>query len=84
MGGKIQIMNMLELISFGPYFFEIALLLRESIMINSILTNVELWYNLTKNEIKEFEDLDKLLFTKLLEVPQMKLFIWHLDCYQLA
>ena len=44
LGGKIQIMNMLELISFGPYFFEIALLLRESILINSNLRNIEVWY----------------------------------------
>ena len=59
-----QILNLLEMISFGPYLFETALLLRESMLINGTLTNAEVWYNLTTSEIKEFEDLDKLFYTK--------------------
>ena len=65
-----QILNLHETISFGPYLFEIATLLRESLLINGTLTNVEVWYNLTNADVKEFENLDKLLFRKLLEVPQ--------------
>ena len=38
-------------------------------LINGILTNVEVWHNLTSNEVKEFEDLDKLFLRKLLSVP---------------
>ena len=38
--GKIaQIMGMIEKISLGKHFFKIALLLRESIFLSSILTN---------------------------------------------
>ena len=55
-----QIHNLLEMISFGPYLIEIALLLREAMLINGILTNVEVWHNLTSNEVKEFVDLDKI------------------------
>ena len=64
-----QISNLLDMISFGPYLIEIALLLRDSMLINGILTNVEVWYNLTTNDIKEFENLDKTLLRKVLGVP---------------
>ena len=64
-----QISNLLDMISFGPYLIEIALLLRDSMLINGILTNVEVWYNLTTNDIKEFENLDKTFLRKVLGVP---------------
>ena len=69
LGIMTEILNLLDLISFGPYLIEIALLLRESMLINGILTNVEVWYNLTTSEIKEFEDLDKVFLRKVLGVP---------------
>ena len=64
-----NIFNLLESISLGPYIFKVALLLRESMLINGSLTNAEIWYNLSNKEIKELENLDKLFFRKLLEVP---------------
>ena len=48
---------------------EIALLFRESIFLNGILTNAEIWYSLTENEIQEFESLDKKFLRKCLQVP---------------
>ena len=38
-------------------------------LIYGTLTNVEVWHNLTNNEVKEFEDLDKMFLRKLLSVP---------------
>ena len=64
-----QIFNMLENVSFGPHYFQMALLFRESMLINGIITNAEIWYNLNKSEIEEFESLDRLFFRRLLEVP---------------
>ena len=64
-----QILNLLEMISFGPFLFEIALLLRESMLINGTMTNAEVWYNVSDSEVREFENLDKLFFKKLLGVP---------------
>ena len=37
--------------------------------LNGILTNAEIWYSLTKEEIKQLEDLDLTLLRKLLNVP---------------
>ena len=64
-----QIMNLLYLVNFGDHYFEIGILLRDTMLINGILTNSEVWYNLLKSEIKELEDLDKLLLRRLLKVP---------------
>jgi hypothetical protein len=64
-----QILNLLELVSFGKHYMEIALLLRESMFINGVLFNAEVWYGLTKAEINEFEKLDRLLLRKILAVP---------------
>ena len=49
-----NIFNLLEVISFGQYHFEIAVLLRNSMLINGTLTNAEVWYNFTHHEIQEF------------------------------
>jgi hypothetical protein len=79
LGIIFQIMNLLEVISFGHYYIEIALLLIESIFINGILNNSEAWYGLTKSDISEFEDLDRLLLRRILKAliftPQDALYL---------
>ena len=56
--GKItEIMTILETTPLGPHYFKTALLLRESLFLNSILTNADIWVGLTNEEIKQFEDL---------------------------
>ena len=69
MGIISQIYLILEDISFGPYMFQIAILLRESMFINGMLANAEIWYNFSENEIREFENLDKLYFKTIFKVP---------------
>ena len=44
-----QIFSLLENICFGPHYFEIAILLRESMLINGTLPKAEIWYNYTQN-----------------------------------
>ena len=58
------------MISFGPHHFEIAMLLRDSMLVNGTTTNAEIWYNFSDTEIKEFKYLDHLFVRKLLEVPR--------------
>ena len=64
-----QIINLINSISFGQHFIEIALLLRESMFLSGILSNVEVWYGMTKSEIKEFDNLDLSLLRKILQAP---------------
>ena len=65
LGAINQIMNLVSLINLGEYYFDIVVLLRESLFLNSILTNAEIWYNITKEELKELEDLDVTLLRKI-------------------
>ena len=60
-----QIINILETVSFGKYYFQIAMTLRETMFLNGILTNAEIWYNLKKSELEEFEELDRCLLRKV-------------------
>ena len=53
-----DIFSILESVYFGDYFFEAAILLRNSLLLSVILHNTEILYNLTNNDIKRLEDLD--------------------------
>ena len=64
-----QILSILQEQCFGKYFFIVAKILRESLFINSILLNSETWYNLSKKNIDDLEELDNLLLKKIFEVP---------------
>ena len=64
-----DIMNILGKVSLGQHYFKIGLLLRESMFLNGILTNAEIWYGITKSEIKKLEDLDLNLMRKILNKP---------------
>ena len=43
----------------GTYHFKAAMLLRESKLVNGMLTNSEVWYNLTENDLRELEEIDE-------------------------
>ena len=64
-----EIMHMLSSISMGSHYFSIAMLLRESLFLNGILTNAEIWYKLTKKDLQELSDLDKSLLRRILKTP---------------
>ena len=42
-----QIKAILEDMSFGKFYFEISVILRNSLLLNSMLTNSEIWYDIT-------------------------------------
>ena len=56
-----QILDILKTVRFGIHYFEIAATLRESILINGMLTNSEVWYGLTETEDGQLEEVDGLL-----------------------
>ena len=62
-------MCILEEIFFGKYYFEVAVVLRNSLLLSSILVNSEAWYNLKKEEIEKLEQVDEMLLRKVLECP---------------
>ena len=69
MGISSQIMSILQSVSLGYFYFEIAKLLRESMLVNGTLFNSEVWYGLTQYNIAELEDVDKVLLRRVLGTP---------------
>ena len=61
-------MNIIDDICLGPFTFEVALVMRDSLLINSTLTNSEAWLGLTTSEIETLEQVDESLMRRLLEV----------------
>ena len=62
-----QIMSILSDICFGKYQFQIALLLRNSLFLSSLMTNSEAWYNVLNKDLEELEAVDEDLLRKILE-----------------
>ena len=65
-----KIMEMLEDICFGPFTFEVAFTLRDSLLISSTLTNSEAWLGLSKHDVEQLEQVDESLMRRFLEVGQ--------------
>ena len=64
-----QIMYILDTVSLGSFVFEIALVLREGLLVNGILYNTEVWYGTNESQINELEDVDRLLLRRILKAP---------------
>ena len=61
---------MLNMTSLGHYYFEIALILRESILVSKLLFNSEVWYNLSNKQIEKLEQIDEIYQRKILNSPK--------------
>ena len=70
-----DIFNILENICFGPHFFEIALLLRRTILVSSVIHNSSVWNALSPKELSELNKIDQTFFTRLCKLPQTATFI---------
>ena len=75
-----KIINYLNDVFFGPYYFRAALLFRTSLLLNSILVNSESWYNITEADIQQLESVDNILHRRVLETPRSTpISIMHLE-----
>ena len=59
-------MQILESVLFGKYYFEVALILRSSFLLSSILLNSEAWVNVTDKNIRDLEKIDENLLSKIM------------------
>ena len=64
-----QILSILKEISFGFYYFEQAMQLRNAKLINGILCSVEALYGLTSAHIEKLERCDSYFFRKIFNAP---------------
>ena len=65
-----QIMTLLEGIPFGQFYFEVGIILRNSLLVSSMLFNSEAWYNITNSEMELLESVDLMLLRSILKVPK--------------
>ena len=64
-GKTSQVMSILNSVSLGMFYFDIAFTLRESVFLNSILTNSETWYNFKEEHFKVLEVADNKLMRNI-------------------
>ena len=59
-------MQILKSMFFGKYYFEVALILRSSLLLSSLLLNSEAWVNVSDSNIRSLEQTDEILLSKVL------------------
>ena len=64
-----QILSMLKEISFGYYYFNMAMLFRTTILINGMLCSSEALHGITSAHIKQLESCDTILFKTIFSTP---------------
>ena len=64
-----KIIGILKEISFGHFYFEMAVLFRQSLLLNSILCNSEVLYGLSQEHINTLESVDKYFWRKVFGSP---------------
>ena len=67
MGTNTSIMIILKETSLGVYYFIIGMILRETILISSMLLSVEVWFDVKKEDIQRLEMVDRTLHRRFLE-----------------
>ena len=60
-----QINDMLNDLCLGKFHFEAGNILRNSLLLSTLLSNSEAWYNITSKEVKELESVDEALLRKI-------------------
>ena len=68
-GTVSQMVSMIEQISLGHYYFEIGLVMRDSMLISKLVSSSEIWYNVSKDQIRKLEQVDEMFLMKLFHVP---------------
>ena len=82
----IRIFNILENVPVGKHYFEIGKILRETLLISSMMYNSEAWYNVSKKELDLLETVDLLFLRKLFNAPKStpkEMFFLELGCIPL-
>ena len=77
-----DITKMLDKLCLGPYMFLKAVVLRNFMLVGTLLSNSEAWYNVTEVELNQLEQVDKALWCNLTEVA--KIIPYDLLCLELG
>ena len=79
-GSVSQIFSMLSQVSLGHFYFEIALIMRDSMLVSKLVSSSEVWYDVTKQEYKKLESVDEMFYRRLFKfLPLKKACTWKLE-----
>ena len=67
-GAISQIFAMLSQVSLGHFYFEIALIMRDSMLVSKLVASSEVWYDITKTEYQKLESIDETWLRRLVNV----------------
>ena len=65
-----KILSILEGIPFGRLYYQVAVLLRNSLLVSSLLCNSEAWFGLTDKELNLLESVDIAFLRSILMAPK--------------
>ena len=60
-----QITGIINNVSLGVHYFSIALSLRESMLLNGLLFNSEVWFTVREKHLETLESIDQILMRKM-------------------
>ena len=64
-----RIQTILETMFFGKFYFEVGKTMIESMLLGTILNNIEVAYNFTQIEVNKLEKCHEMALRKLIELP---------------
>ena len=68
-GAVSQIFTTLKQVMLGHFHCEVALIMRDTMLISKMIYSSEIWYNITKQQYRKLEEIDEMFMRKLLDVP---------------
>ena len=60
---------MLSQVSLGHYYFEIALVMRDAMLVSKLVSSSEALYGVKKQEYKKLENIDEMFLRSMFNVP---------------
>ena len=70
----------------GQYYYKTAIMMREALLVNGILFNSEVWYNISEKELRELEEVDETFLRRILKAHSktpIEAFYLELGCIPL-
>ena len=65
-----KIITMMEGIPFGKFYYQVGIILINSLLVSSVLCNSEAWYNVTNSELELLESVDLRFLRSLFKAPR--------------
>ena len=69
-GAISQMDSMLNRMSLGHYYFEIGLVMRDTMLVSKLVYNSEVWYNVSDDQISKLEQIDEMWMRKLFSLAK--------------